>query len=254
MFKSTITRENALAIMHNADSTKAENTLASFIVNIDGKTEAEAVAVAEAMNKKALAEAVTTLWDGDNFKWEKLIDGVKYYTIDTEADTEAEAVKEKAVLVRDIFCKKKTKNSTKAVVDPMIYAMVTTIGNNFGVAFAEDHKEVVSMLRVYTKFSNAPKCFFEDTCASNNSLERQLQVIADTMYGKTEAVKIKKMYVVHAKDTFVKTTKDGYKMGNEIALLQILVDHIADCKNGKKYTLVSKLDGHKEVKEKTDKK
>jgi hypothetical protein len=163
-------------------------------------------------------------------------------------------VKEKFVLVRDIFCKKKTKNSTKAVIDPMLYAMVTTIGNNFGIAFAENHKEVVSMLKVYTRFSNAPKCFFEDTCASNNSLERQLQTIADTMYGKADTVKIKKMYVVHAKDTFIRATKNGYKNGNEIALLQILVDHIADCKNGKKYTHTSKLDGHKEVKDKNDKK
>lgn len=254
MFTVKFNKTEAEAVLVHADSTEAEKTLAVFVRDSFGKTEAEAVAVAEDINKKNLSLAVASLWDGDSFKWEKLIDGVKYYTIDTEADTEAEAVKEKTVLVRDCFCKKKTKNSTKAVVDSVLYAMVTTIGNNFGVAFAEDHKEVISMLRVYTKFSNAPKCFFEDTCHSNNSLERQLQVITDTMYGKAEAVKIKKMYVVHAKDTFVKTTKDGYKMGNEIALLQILVDHIADCKNGKKYIFTSKLDGHKEVKDKNDKK
>lgn len=250
MFTITINHENALAIIANTESTQAEKHLANFIVAIHGKNNTEAEAVAEAMNKKSLAEAVSTLWNGEKFDWTKFVDGVKYLYINTEADTEAEAITEKAVLVRDIFCKKLSKNTTKKLVDPMLYAMVTTLGNNMGIAFANDHKEVVSMLKVYTKFTDAPKCFFGENASSNNAMEKQFQIIMDTMLGAENAPKAKKMYVTHAKDTFIRANKDGYKNGNEIALLQIIVDHVADCKNGKNYKFISKLDGHKEIKPK----
>ena len=242
----------AFAIVDDANSTKNEVAFAKFIIAKDGKNHNDAVEVAETLNKKFLAEAVSTLWDGNTFKWNELINGVAYPCIDTE-NKDTEFVKDKFVLVRDCFCMRKTKNSTKAVLDSVILGMVAQFGVNLGFAFADEHKEVVSMLKVYTKFTDAPKCFFGDTCTSNNSLEKQLQVIADTMLGKG-AVKIKKMHVTHAKDTFIRATKNGYKNGNELALLQILVNHIADAKNGKVYKHDSKLIAHKEVKDKSDKK
>ena len=253
MFTKTINTNEAKTILANTQSTQAEKHLANYILAIDGKDNTEAEAVAVAMNKKSLAEAVTTLWNGDSFNWENLIDGTKYLFINTEADTDVEAITEKTVLVRDVFCKKLTKTTKKHLIDPLLYAMVTTLGNNMGIAFANDHKDVVSMLKVYTKFTDAPKCFFGENASSNNAMEKQFQLIMDTMLTAEKAPKAKKMYVTHTKDTFIRANKDGYKNGNEITLLQILVDHIADCKNGKKYNYVSKLDGHKEIKEKDNK-
>lgn len=244
--------QKSVAILEDANSTSHEKAYAKFIIAMDGKNHNDEIEVAEALNKKALSEAVASLWDGNSFKWEKLIDGVTYPCIDLE-DKDSEMVKDKLVLVRDVFCLKKTKNSNKSVLDSMMLGMVAQFGVNLGFAFANEHKEVVSMLKVYTKFTDAPKCFFGETSTSNNSLEKQLQVIADSMLGK-DAVKIKKMYVVHAKDSFIRANANGYKNGNEIALLQVIVNHIHDAKIGKVYKHDSKLIGHKEVKDKSDKK
>ena len=147
---------------------------------------------------------------------------------------------------------RKTKNSTKAVLDNVTLAMVAQFGINLGMNFADAHKDAVSMLKVYCKFSDAPKVFFGDTCTSNNSLEKQLQVIADSMLGK-DAVKIKKMHIAHIRDSFIRANADGWRNGNEIALLQAIVNHIADAKMGKVYNHDSKLIGHREPKEKNTK-
>ena len=241
-------------VVADPTSSRDSRAVADFYLNADGLTStADLIAVAEAVNKKYHAEAVASMWSGNNFDWTSMVNGVTYPVIDPEA---AENIlKHKLLTVRDCFCLRKTKNSTKAVLPGTLFGMVAQMGLNMGQAFDSDHAEAVAMLKVYTKFTSAPAVFFEETATSNNSLERQLQVIADSLLG-ADAVKIKKAYAVHAKDCFIRATREGYKNGNEIALLQVLVEHIRDCKNGVKYVHKSGLEGHRdpEAKKKNGKK
>ena len=252
MFKSMLTVENAKAIIADTNTNNPMAvTLAKFVIGM-ADADADAHAVADAITKHNLAVAVSTLWNGDKFKWDALVNGVSYFGINADAENDSDAIVTKAVLVRDIFCMRKTKNSTKAVLNDTMKAMVAQFGINLGMNFADAHKDAVSMLKVYCKFSDAPKVFFSDTCTSNNALEKQLQVIADSMLGK-DAVKIKKMHIAHIRDSFIRANADGWRNGNEIALLQAIVDHVADAKCGKVYKHDSKLMGHREPKEKTTK-
>ena len=243
--------EKSLAIVADANADSHAKAFAQFVIDMDGKHSSDAVAVADAINKKSLALAVASLWDGNNFNWESMVKGVAYPFIDVE-DKDAEIVKSKLVMVRDCFCLKKSKNSNKNTMSNVMLGMVAQFGLNLGMNFADSHAEAVSMLKVYTKFTDAPKVFFSENPSSNNSLEKQFQVIADSMLGK-DAVKMKKCHVVHAKDSFIRANAKGYKNGNEIALLQIIVDHIRDAKCGKVYNHDSKLMGHKAPKEKNTK-
>lgn len=251
MLKSNLSIENAKSILSDANASAKEKTLAKYIIGI-ADANADADAVAKSITSNNLSVAVSTLWNGEKFRWDALVNGVVYYGIDTDAENDADAVVEKFVAVRDVFCLRKTKNSTKSVVDSVMLGMVAQFGINLGMNFADSHTDAVSMLKVYAKFTDAPKCFFGENPSSNNAMEKQLQVIADSMLGK-DAVKIKKMYIAHIRDTFIRANADGWKNGNEIALLQVLVNHIADAKIGKVYKHDSKLMGHKAPKENENK-
>lgn len=249
MLKSNLSVENAKAIIADAKSDAKSVTLAKFVIGM-ADADADAVAVADAIAKSNLSVAVSTLWNGDKFRWDAMVDGCKYFAIDTNAETDADAVVEKVVFVRDVFCMRKTKASTKSVLDSMMIGMVAQFGINLGMAFADSHADAVSMLKVYCKFTDAPKVFFGENPNSKTSLNKQLQVIADTMLGK-DAVKMLKCHVTHIMDTFIRANADGWRNGNEIALLQVIVNHIADSKGGKVYKHDSKLMAHKAPKEST---
>lgn len=249
MFKSNLSVENAKAIIADTNASTKEKTLAMYVCRM-ADADSDALAVAKSVTDSNLSVAVSTLWDGGKFRWDALVDGCKYFAIDANAENDADAVVEKVVLVRDVFCMRKTKASTKSVLDSMMLGMVAQFGINLGMAFADSHADAVSMLKVYCKFTDAPKCFFGENPNSKTSLNKQLQVIADAMLGK-DAVKMLKSHVAHIMDTFIRANADGWRNGNEIALLQAIVNHIADAKCGKVYKHDSKLMGHKAPKEST---
>ena len=243
MFKSNLTVANANAILADANATMKEKTLSRYVVGVS-VADADAVAVAKSVTDTNLHLAIASLWNADSFRWDSLVDGCKYFAIDADAENDADAVVEKIVLVRDVFCMRKTKNSTKSVLDSVMLGMVAQFGVNLGMNFADSHADAVSMLKVYAKFTDAPKCFFGENPNSKTSLNKQVQVIADSMLGK-DAVKMLKSHVQHIMDSFIRVNADGWKNGNELALLQVIVNHVADAKNGKTYKHDSKLMGHK---------
>lgn len=251
MFKSNLSVENAVAILSDANANAKEKTLAKYVKNLS-VADADAVAVANAINQHNLSVAVSTLWDGNTFRWDALVNGCKYFAIDANADNDADAVVEKSVAVRDVFCMRKTKASTKSVLDSVMLGMVAQFGINLGMSFADSHADAVAMLKVYAKFTDAPKCFFGENPSSKTSLNKQVQVIADSMLGK-DAVTMRKSHVQHIMDSFIRANADGYRNGNELALLQVIVNHVADAKVGKVYKYDSKLMGHKAPKEKVSK-
>lgn len=244
----TMNMNEASTMLKAENLTIIEKVTAEFVLATFGK-DAEAVkAYAEAQNKKAMAEAVTSLFEGNTFKWADFVEGVAYPFIDTEAEEDAKAVKMKEVFVRDIFCKKVVKDSKKVKIDDVLFAMATTFGHNMGAEFVADKfgKEAVCKLKMYTKYTDAPKVFFENA-TSNKGHERQLQVFFDTFFGEGVAV-AKKIYVDHLKSKFITATKDGYADKNEFALLQLICYEARRAKHNEGYTYMSRLDCHKEPK------
>lgn len=258
--KYNITIEEAKITLANAEATTLEKVRASFVVATLGKDSEAVKDYAEKHNKKAVAEAVATLFEGDSFKWDTFIEGVSYPFIDTEAEDDTEAVKKKTLETKDVFCKKATKNSTKTELPLIIMGMLNQYGHNLGIDFLKGKEGVsvklkekaVAELKLYTKFSNAPKTFFENA-TSNKGHERQLQVFFDTFFGEGNVIATKH-YVDHLKESFIVATKDGYKDKSEIAFLQLICNEAYNCKHDKKYTFKSSLTCHKEVKPKGDKK
>lgn len=232
----------------------AEKVTAEFVKATFGKDADTVKAYADSQNKKAMAEAVANLFEGDAFKWSVFVEGVAYPFIDTDTDTDTEAVKMKELLIRDIFCKKVTKDSHKVLIDKVIFAMATTFGHNMGAEFVKDKfgAEAVAKLKMYTKFTDAPKVFFENA-TSNKGHERQLQVFFDTFFGEG-VVTSKKIYVDHLKAKFITATKNGYADKNEFALLQLICYEAKKAKHNEGYVYISRLDCHKEPKVKGEKK
>ena len=234
--------------------TAVEKVTAEFVLATYGKDSEAVKAYADSHNKKAMAEAVATFFEGDSFKWSEFVEGAFYPFIDAEAVKDTEAVKMKEIFVRDIFCKKVVKDSTKVQIDKVLFAMATTFGHNMGAEFVKDKfgAEAVAKLKMYTKFTDAPKVFFENA-TSNKGHERQLQLFFDTFFGEGVAV-AKKVYVDHLKAKFITATKDGYSDKNEFALLQLICYEAKKAKHNEGYTYVSRLDCHKEPKVKGEKK
>ena len=258
--KYTIEYAKAVESLKAEGLTPSEVVRFSFIRDTFGKDTEVVKDYVEKHNKKAIAEAVATLFDGDTFKWEAFIEGVDYTFIDTEAVNDTEAVKVKTLEVKDIFCKKSTKNSTKVELPLLIMGMVNQYGHNLGIDFLKGKEGVsvklkekaVAELKIYTRFSNAPKVFFENA-ESNKGHERQLQVFFDTFFGEGKVVATKH-YVDHLKEAFIVATKEGYKDKSDMAFLQLICNEAYSCKHGVKYTFKSNLTCHKEVKDKKDKK
>ena len=255
--KYTMTIENAQAIIASTTANTAERYRAEFVIATIGTEAEEAKATITAMNAKAKAKATATLWQGDKFNWPKFIDGVSYPYINAEAEEDSKAISDKLLTVSDVFCKRATKNSTKAELPTMLFGMCSAYGHNMGVDFMADKSDVaiksaknaLAELKLFSKFTDSAKVFFGDNATSNKAHERQLQVFFDTFYGAKEAPKAKKHYVDHLKERFIVATSDGYKDKSELGLLQLICDEAKASKAGTKYTFTTKLDGHKVPKE-----
>ena len=109
----------------------------------------------------------------------------------------------------------------------------------------------MAKVKMYTKFTDAPKVFFENA-TSNKGHERQLQVFFDTFFGEG-VVTSKKVYVDHLKAKFITATKEGYSDKNEFALLQLICYEARKAVHNEGYSYNSKLDCHKKPKEKNEK-
>lgn len=257
--KYTIEYAQAVEGLKAEGLTPSEVVRLSFIRDTFGK-DAEAVKdYAEKHNKKAMAEAIASCFNGDSFKWDFFIEGVSYSHIDHEVEDDTKAISMKVLKVSDIFCKKSTKNSNKKELPLVIMGMLNQYGHNLGIDFLKGKEGVnvqlkekaVAELKLYTKYTNAPKCFFENA-TSNKGHERQLQEFFNTFYGENQVIATKH-YVDHLKESFIVATKKGYADKSEIAFLQLICNEAYNCKHGKKYNFKSSLTCHAEKKDKKDK-
>ena len=218
----------------------------------------------EELNKTAKGEVLATLYKGDAVKWDVLLSDVQYPQINPENPDND--VVWKSVKVSDLFGIKTNKNSTKLALTAHpshLFALLNVFGGNLCDSF-HTSMETACTLRVFAKYTDAPKCFFADDAKgtdpkSNSQLEKQLQTICDTLWG-ADAVKVRKSHVVHLKAQFVRThaikaTKDGktygYSNGNEVALLQLVLNHARDAHKGiNSYDHNGKLSAQREPKTK----
>ena len=248
--------ERATAILNDPKATDSDKIFAEYIVGTYGMaTPSDLATVADKLNTKYKLSAIRSMMDGNSPKWDKVLSGVTYPQIDLEA--KENPIKEKSVKMSDIFGIKTNSKSIKLALTAQpdsLFAMLNVFGSNICDAFHADLESACN-LRVFTKYTDAPKCFFADEAKgtdpkSKTQLEKQLQTITDTIFGK-DAVKIRKAHVAHLEASFTKATTADYRNGNEIALLQLIVNHARDAKNGKNaYTNNGKLSCQREPKTK----
>lgn len=246
----------ATATLADPKATRADKLYARFVIESDGMTAtADLVEVAHKLNEEERKTAVLSVISGNTPKWDKILDGVLYPQFDPTAKESGMSFK--ALRMADVFGIKTNSKSIKLSLSAQpesLFAMLNVFGSNLCDSFHLS-MESACTLKVFTKYTDAPKCFFSDDerktdAKSNSQLESQLQTICNTIFGK-DAVKIRKAHAVHLKAQFVKATAKDYRNGNEIALLQLVVNHAQDSKRGtNSYTHNSKLSAHKEPKKK----
>lgn len=173
----------------------------------------------------------------------QLSDKVYVEQIDENLDTYFAELK-----VNKIVIIKKNSKSTKILLPSKVKTLLTVFGANIldnKLALIGD--ESLPLMKRFVKIDKKFDCFLCDTCTSNNKLEEQLQVIFNELFGEN-VIKAKKTYVAHLRESFVKAIPDGYKNGNELALLQLVLNHSFDAHYNIKYTVKSGLETHKEPK------
>lgn len=247
-----ILHERCVAVLADPKATPAEVLFAKYALQTEGMAStADMIAVADKLNEEAKKTAVLSMISGNVPKWDKVLSGVKYPQIDPTSES---MMTEKSVLMRDLFAIKTNSKSYKISLSEQpnaLFASLSMFGHNVCESYHAS-MESACTLKVLCKFTDTPKVFFADESTkydptSNNGLEKQLQVLADTIFGA--GIQIRKANATHLKAQFTKVTNAGYKNGNEIALLQLVVNHIQDAKSGYyKYGVDSKLSCHKEKK------
>lgn len=239
---------DAEKVLSSKDTSKETSALAHFICEVG---ENDPATFADTVNKSALSGAIASIYPvGGKIDWNRMIDGIEYPVIIIPDDPDGlPTAKMRVVRSADVFCVKPNAKSTRRAIPGDLFAMISTFGGNISKEFTSD-REGVATLRTFCKYTSVPNCFFDDDktgrkADSIGSLESQFQAILDTMTG-AGTIKAKKCYVRHLSDTFNKTIKTGYRNGNEVSLLQVILDHAKDAKTGKTYAVKSSLTVHKD--------
>lgn len=200
------------------------------------------------INEQSLNDAIATIYTKDGIKWAKLVEGVTYDTLVID-DSNNIDVAIKTVKVGDVFILKANSKSSKHVIPGDLYTMLECFGVNLSNAYFNTLDNAIAKMHVYAKYIPTMECFVNETCTSNNQLEKQLNEFITYFYGENTDIKAKKCYVVHLKQQFTKVTNTGYRNGNAINLLQLVINHVADCKNNTVYVAKSGLNSHKAPKD-----
>ena len=243
MKKNITYHENTTFITVDFDINEKVNALVA-----DGTTLFDAVEMVNSITKNlAVAEIVTA----DGIKWDKLVYGVIYpvATLDDGQLTEENSFK--AVKVSDCFILRANKNSEKTVIPSKLLTLVKAFGVNITESkYSDIADDTLPKLISYAKFNNIYDCFTCETKTSINQLEKQFAIFLEYFFGKDNAPQARKTYVKHLKEQYIKAVTDGYRNGNEIALLQLIINHAYDNATRKEYTIKSGLDAHRKPKEK----
>ena len=235
--KTTKTYHENATFLTDENIVERFNALITTGANIDD--------VVENLNNDSKKQAALMMIDKP-IKWDKLLYGV-YYQIINPDDTES--VDFKKLMMFDCFVLKLNKKSYKQLIPTKILnrlkVFAVNVANNKRLALDDS---TLKALKVNARINELEKCFYCDTAHSINSLEEQFQVIASLMLGEN-APKMRKTYVRHLIEQFTIAYTDGYKNGNEIKFLQLVVNHLYDCATGKQYENKSGLDLHRVPKE-----
>lgn len=197
------------------------------------------------VNDRVKFVAVNTIVNGKNVNINQLVDGVQYEQLAENGDTIF-----KMLRVNDIYILKANKNSKKLVLNADIVTLLECFGCNLLDAKLEDIKDdTLLKLKVHTQYIPSLSCFTCDTRTSINQLEKQLQEIFTTLLGEN-APQVKKTYVRHLKEQYTIANADGYKNGNILVLLQLIINHAFDTRYAVQYVIKSGLTTHREIKSK----
>lgn len=197
------------------------------------------------VNDRVKFVAVGKVVNGKNVNLSQLVDGVQYEQLAENGDTIF-----KMLRVNDIYILKANKNSKKLVLDKNITTLLECFGCNLLDAKLDDiADESLLRLKVHTQYIPSLSCFTCDTRTSVNQLEKQLNEILVTLLGEN-APQVKKSYVRHLKEQYTIANENGYKNGNILVLLQLIVNHAFDCRYSVEYVIKSGLNSHREIKSK----
>jgi hypothetical protein len=198
------------------------------------------------MRQTAVNEVITA----NGIRWDILVYGVMYEVLTVTDGKIDEETAFKPLKVSDCFILKANKNSNKTVIPSKLLTLVKAFGINVTDAkYGDLADDTLPKMVTYTKYNTEYECFTCETSTSVNQLEKQFQIFLDIFMGENVA-KSRKTYVKHLKEQYVKAVTDGYKNGNEVALLQLIINHAFDATIGKLYTVKSGLEAHKKPKEK----
>lgn len=243
MKKNFTYHENTTIISAEFNINEKVNTLIN-----DGSALADAVEIVNSITKKS---AIDTIITANGIKWESLVYGVLYPVAVIEDGKLNEENSFKAVKVSDCFILRANKNSEKTVIPSKLLTLVRAFGVNVTESkYTDIADDTLPKLINYAKFNNIYECFTCETRTSVNQLEKQFATFLEYFFGKDNAPQARKTYVKHLKEQFIKAVTDGYRNGNEIALLQLIINHAYDNATGKEYTVKSSLDSHRKPKEK----
>lgn len=243
MKKNLTYHENTVIITVDFDLNEKVNALVA-----SGETLVNSVEmVNNTVKNLAIAEIITA----DGIKWDRLVYGVIYPIAVIEDGELTEENSYKAVKVSDCFILRANKNSEKTVIPSKLLTLVKAFGVNITESkYSDIADDTLPKLVSYAKFNNIYDCFTCDTKSSVNQLEKQFDIFLKFFFGNDTEVKARKTYVKHLKEQYIKAVTDGYRNGNEITLLQLIINHAYDTATRKEYTVKSGLDAHRKPKEK----
>lgn len=207
---------------------------------MNGKSAEEAC---EAVNTLAKFEAIKSAQAEPVSVLRQLIDGITYPAMRLKDGNPDQITR--ALRARDFFALKDVKakddEPQKAKLDPVLFSMLAVFGKNAVENFTSSANGCVAMLKAYTQYKLVENidCFTCETATSNGKLEEQLQSFAHALYGE-DAPQMRKAHVKMLKDSFIQAKRANvntgkisrYATGNEIALLECIIDRIHDAKIG----------------------
>lgn len=198
------------------------------------------------VNERVKLVASNKLINNNIVDFNQLVDGVQYEQITETGEPIFRMLK-----VNDLYILKANKHSKKIVLNGDIVTLLECFGCNLlSAKLDEIGDDTLLKLKVYTKYQPALECFTCETSTSINQLEKQLDSIFVALLGEENAPKVKKSIVRHIKEQYTIANADGYKNGNILTLLQLIVNHAFDARYDVQYVVKSGLNSHKEIKSK----
>lgn len=245
----------AVDILADNTASAEARIYAQYIVNKHSNPSLSAFDICEELNEQSKTTAISTIVKGNTIDWYAFLLGVSYPVLDLSNTTDPETTT-KELKVSDFLCIKANKKSNKIQMDGLLSSLLDMFGGNICTEYhsARSADSGLSLLWL-SKYTTDLDGFKAENPHSIGSMEKQLQTICNTLFTAELAPVIRKSHVRHLSDRFNVATRynaekgTGYRNGNAIALLQEVVYHARDAKNGVKvYGVAGRLECQREDK------